>query len=158
MKNYGAPWSTSLIAMSSFTTLLLAGVAIATAVYGHVAVAWLCGLILFGSAPFTILGYRVTPRDIEVRRLFWTTRLPLAGLESAAFDPAAMNGSVRLFGNGGLFSFTGLFRSRSLGSYRAYVTDPRRAVVLRFPARTVVVSPADPRDFVQALTPNRSVR
>jgi hypothetical protein len=48
-----------------------------------------------------------------------------------------------------VFSFTGLFRNRTLGMYRAFVTDPRRAVVLRLPRRTVVVSPADPEAFVR---------
>jgi hypothetical protein len=105
--------------------------------------------IVCGSALFTIRGYSVTPEAILVHRPFWTTRLPLAALKSAQFKPDAMRRSLRTFGNGGLFSFTGFFRNGSLGAYRAFVTDPHRTVVLHFPTRTIVVSPSAPEDFVQ---------
>ena len=44
-----------------------------------------------------------------------------------------------------------IFYSKRLGSYRAYVTDPRQCVVLRYPHRRVVLSPASPEDFVSDL-------
>ena len=44
-----------------------------------------------------------------------------------------------------------IFYNKRLGSYRAYVTDPRRCVVLRYPNRRVVLSPASPEDFVSDL-------
>jgi hypothetical protein len=102
-------------------------------------------------ALFAIRGYAVTPDAVLVRRLFWTTRLPRAGLQSATFDPQAMRGSLRTFGNGGFFSITGFYWSKTLRTYRAFVTDPRQAVVLRYERRTVVVSPGDPEAFVREL-------
>jgi hypothetical protein len=108
--------------------------------------------LLVGAALFTIRGYALVPGAILIHRLFWSTRLPVAELESARSEPDAMRGSVRTFGNGGLFSFTGRFHSPGLGSYRAYVTDLQRTVVLRFPGRVVVLSPAAPEDFVRELT------
>jgi Bacterial PH domain len=65
--------------------------------------------------------------------------------------PKAMNKSLRTCGNGGGFSFTGWYWSKSLGFYRAFVTDLNRTVVLRFENRTVVVSPGEPEDFVGEL-------
>jgi hypothetical protein len=62
-----------------------------------------------------------------------------------------MKCSSRLFGNGGLFSFTGLYRNRSFGRYRAFVTDPARSVALFLPNRVVVVSPADAEGFVRSI-------
>jgi hypothetical protein len=85
---------------------------------------------------------------LGIKRLFWETRLPLAGLNALRHDPQAMQGSIRTFGNGGLYSFTGRFRSRRLGPYRAFVTDPGRSVVLVFRDQTVLVSPAEPERFV----------
>jgi hypothetical protein len=82
--------------------------------------------------------------------------LPLAGLKSAEVMPRAMSGSLRICGNGGAFSFTGWFRNKPLGYYRAFVTDLNRTVVLRFEKRTVVVSPAEPEEFVRKLTPQPS--
>jgi Bacterial PH domain len=101
------------------------------------------------SALFHVRGYTVRPGALQIHRLLWTTQVGLDGLEEVLRDPEAMRGSLRLLGNGGLFSFTGWFRNRTLGMYRAFVTDPRRAVVLRLPQRTVVVSPADPEGFVR---------
>ena len=105
--------------------------------------------IILVSALFTIRGYTVTSDALLVRRLFWTTRLSLDGLESVQVEPEAMRGSMRTFGNGGLFSFTGFFRNNPLGAYRAFVTDPHQTVVLRFQKGAVVVSPAAPQEFVR---------
>ncbi len=110
--------------------------------------------ILVGSALFAIRGYSVTVNAILVHRLFWTTRLPLAGLASAKVEPDAMHGSIRTSGNGGVFSFTGFYYRKALGNYRAFVTDPHKTVVLRFPKRTVVLSPAAPEEFIHEI-PNR---
>jgi hypothetical protein len=108
-------------------------------------------LILGGAALFTIRGYTLSSDAIFVRRLLWETRLPLAQLQSARFEPRAMRWSLRLFGNGGVFSFSGLFRNKTLGLYRAFVTDLHRTVVLHFPKRTIVLSPSDPAEFVRQI-------
>jgi hypothetical protein len=155
MKYYRAPWGTSLIVISSLATLLCVGIAIGMILKSHGTFPWLAVLplaMIFGSALFTVRGYTVTPNAILVQRLFWKTRLSLEGLQSARFEPKAMSWSIRTFGNGGLFSFTGYFRNRPLGAYRAFVTHPRQTVVLRYVHRTVVLSPAAPEEFVLQLT------
>lgn len=81
--------------------------------------------------------------------MLWTTRIPLKGLKAIRAEPEAMRGSLRLCGNGGLFSFTGWFHNKGLGLYRAFVTHTRRTVVLCLATRTLVVSPADPEAFVR---------
>src|SRR5690242_17896949 len=136
MKHYKAPWSRSLISMSAFGTIVCVGIAVSMIWSDHRILSWTALLplaIICGSALFIIRGYSVAPAAILVHRLFWTTRLPLASLQSAQFEPNAMRRSLRTFGNGGLLSFTGFYRNRSLGAYRAFVTDPHRTVVLRFP-------------------------
>ena len=159
MKHYEAPWSTSLIVMSIITTVLCLGIPVGAwfnlaakpppGVLGCVVLLPL--VILFVTALFTIRGYSISSDSILVQRLLWSTALPRAGLESAQVEPDAMRGSIRTFGNGGAFSFSGFFYNKRLGSYRAYVTDPRRAVVLRYANRRVVLSPAAPEDFVDDL-------
>ncbi len=98
---------------------------------------------------FVIRGYTVVPGALEIRRLLWTTRIPLEGLKELRSEPGAMRGSLRVCGNAGLFSFTGWFWNKPLGIYRAFVTDTHRTVVLRLAKRTLVVSPADPEAFVR---------
>jgi hypothetical protein len=159
MKHYEAPWSTSLIVVSLLTTVVCLGVPVGAwlnvagkhppGALGYVVLLPL--VILFGTALFTIRGYSISSDSILVHRLLWQTVLPRAGLESAEVEPEAMRGSIRTFGNGGAFSFTGFYYNKRLGSYRAYVTDPRRCVVLRYANRRVVLSPATPEDFVSDL-------
>ena len=62
-----------------------------------------------------------------------------------------MSRSIRLFGNAGCFSVIGWFWNRKLGRYRAFVMDPKRAVVLRFADYVLVVSPDQPAKFVVLL-------
>ena len=108
-------------------------------------------LLVAGALLFVVRGYEIEARSLGVRRLLWVTRIPLDGLQRAWHDAEAMQRSIRIFGNGGLFAISGLFRNRSLGSYRAFVTRPDRAVVLRTATRVVVISPAEPRAFLDAL-------
>ena len=155
MKEYAAPMSRLLVITGTFATLvcLAAGVIVymqsETEVPMRRLVALLPVLILVVAALFSVRGYLVTADELVIRRLLWTTRFRRADLESATADREALRGSIRLFGNGGLYSFTGLFRSRALGRYHAYVTDPTRTVILRFKQRTIVISPDNPDAFVR---------
>jgi len=151
MKNYTAPWSSSLIFISVFATLVCLGVSINLVLHGESWMALLPLAIIFGGILFTIRGYAVTPDALLVQRLFWSTRLSLSELHSAQVEPRAMRWSLRTFGNGGLFSFSGWYYNKLLGKYRAFVTDPKRTVVLHLGGDSVVVSPAKPEAFVRDL-------
>jgi hypothetical protein len=157
MKRHAARWGKLLIGTSLFASLICVGVAVlmwsqvGSAEVGPYA-AWLAMLplaVMAISALFMIRGYAVTADEILIERPLWSTRLARNQLQSAVVDPAVLRGSIRLFGNGGFFSFTGVFQSKKLGRYRAYVTDPARCVILRFSDRVVVVSPADPEAFIR---------
>jgi|SRR5580704_12651255 hypothetical protein len=108
-------------------------------------------LFVAGAAAFMIRGYTVSDGVLIIHRLGWNLHVELNSLISAEADPAALQGSVRLAGNGGLFAFCGWFRNAKLGVYRAFCTDSAHAVVLRFPDRTVVVTPDQPGKFVEAV-------
>ena len=154
MTEYGAPWSKALVVATAVVCVVCVGVGVslvATLPGGLRYLALLALAAPVAGALFTIRGYTLTRDTLGIRRLLWTTRLPLAGLRAARSEPDVMQGSLRTFGNGGLFAFAGLFRNRTLGSYRAFVTDPRRTVVLEYPGRPVVVSPDRPEAFVREL-------
>jgi hypothetical protein len=161
MNRFKAPWGKLLWVMSAIGTAICLAISLfflraIPALCVHTADFWLGVLPLSFIAAaicFIIRGYSVSGDSILVERLFWSTRLPLAGLQSVQFLPGAMRGSIRTFGNGGFFSFTGRYRNKLLGSYQAFVTDSKHSVVLRFPKRTVVLSPDPPEDFVQLLAP-----
>ncbi len=105
-------------------------------------------VVLLGSAALMVRGYTLTQDEVVVRRMGWATRLPLATLQSVEGKADAMQGSLRLFGIGGLFSYWGWYWNRRLGRYFAFATDTSRCVILRYPNRTVVITPHDPQQFI----------
>ena len=115
----------------------------------HVAMVGVPLLVLVGSLLCMVRGYVLTQSQLEVRRLGWSTILPLEGLAAVSGEPQGLQGSLRLFGNGGLFGISGWFWNRRIGRFRAYATDPQRAVLLRYrDGRKVLVTPHDVQHFI----------
>jgi hypothetical protein len=156
MLEFGAPWSRSLKTASTVSTLLLALMALAGLFWGGSPQIWparalmialpLAGLLV--GCLGIVSGYALSINALQVRRPFSSTAFALDDLQSVSGDPEAFKGALRLFGNGGLFSFTGYFWTRKLGFFRAFATDPARAVVLKFARRTIVITPDDPLHFI----------
>jgi hypothetical protein len=101
---------------------------------------------------FMVRGYTLERDQLRIQRLGWSSSLDLADLQEFRADPDAMKGGWRICGNGGLFCFSGYFRSKKLGNFRPFVTDPKCSVVLRTASKAFVVSPEVPERFVAALT------
>ena len=108
-------------------------------------------VILGSSALFAAFSYEITDTHLLIRRLLWKTSIPLPRDVTAEFEPNAMKGSLRIFGNGGIFGFYGWFWSTRLGRYSAYVTDMSRSVIIRMGEKTIVVSPDHPDEFVELM-------
>jgi hypothetical protein len=158
MFRFDAPWGKSLKWMTGLTSVILLGLPVIGTLTGPgQGLVWSLGIIIIPmfifliGLFFMIRGYVLTEDTLFVRRLGWNSKLDLNGLKSAEADPKAMTGSIRTFGNGGLFCFAGRFRNRKLGPYRALVTDPHRAVVLKFDKNVIVVTPDDPGAFVNRI-------
>ncbi len=107
--------------------------------------------VIPGGSLFMIRGFRIENESLYVKRLLWETKVSLKGLKSAEHDPNATKGSWRVFGNGGFFGFSGLYRNRALGNYRAFITNFPDSVVLRFEKSVVVISPSDPAKAAEVL-------
>lgn len=154
-----ARWPLGLKLVSGLGTLALAGVGFSAyrdlpvhAGFTHefgLAVACVPFAILLFSLLFVVTGYDLEGTDLLVNRLFWSTRIPLIGLKQVYAEPVMCKGTIRLFGNGGLFAFTGLYRNKKLGNFRLFATDLSRSVVLVLPERTVVITPAWPDSFIR---------
>ncbi len=153
---FSAPWSRSLRLVTSLSVAVLLAVALMGLLVGprQLLVWWVAMVavplaLLFTALLFMVRGYLLTQSHIEVRRLGWTTLLPLAGLAAATGEPEGLRGSLRLFGNGGLFAISGWFWNRRLGRFRAYATDPERVVLLRYrDGSKIVVTPHDVQRFI----------
>lgn len=158
-----APWSNTLVAISALVTLLLLGIVLLGLLVGPrnnpiwlglMVVLPIAILVLTGSR--SVQGYRVDGQQLHIQRPGWSKTIDLQSLQAAQVDPHAMDKSIRIWGNGGLFSFSGFFHNAKLGQYQAYVTDQRRTVVLTFPTRKLVLSPADPDEFVKSILDGHS--
>lgn len=160
---FGAPWSTSVKWITGITVTFLAILVIfgisqveeigsGSSILLVLLTTVLPALVLVLSACWMIRGFVLSGDSLLIQRLGWQSRLDLTELVSAEADPEAMAKSLRTFGNGGLFCFCGRFRNTKLGAYRAYATDPKRSVVLKFQDQTVVVTPDRPDDFVASIS------
>ena len=144
---FSAPWSSALTVISVVLTVVL----LVVVLNGAVVATALLAATFVGAAVCSVRGYAVEPGVLIIERLGWQTRIDLAGLESAEIDPDAMRWAFRTWGIGGPFAFVGRYWSRAVGGFTAYATDRDLAVVLRWPDRTVVVTPDDPETFATAV-------
>jgi len=159
-ERFDAPWTNRLAAATLIGIVVLLGLPVAIAFVPAdgrapallvAAIALVDLAVIATAALFLIRGYRLDGDGLHVERLLWADRIPLTTLRRAWPDPKATSRSLRLFGNSGFFCIAGLFTNRTLGRYRAFATDPRRAVVLQTAERTVVVTPDEPLRFLAAV-------
>ena len=154
-----APWTTGLkiVSFVGSLALLFGGVLAYRAIpdpggFTHwfgLCISLSLPAVLVGCLFFVVTGYTVEGTDLYVNRLVTRTRIPLEGIGKAWHGGTVCKGSLRVFGNGGLFSFTGIYRNAALGTYRLYATDFSKAVVLQLPDRVVVITPASPEGFLE---------
>jgi hypothetical protein len=91
-------------------------------------------------------------RELIVHRVMGQKVFSLGTLiEGRNVQVADMERLSRVFGNGGLFSYSGVFRSPALGSFRMYSTNSRKNVLVRARDAVVVVSPDDQDGFIETL-------
>ena len=165
---FGAPWSMSVKWITGITVTFLAILVVfgisqveeigsGSSILLALLTVVLPALVLVLSACWMIRGFVLSGDSLLIQRLGWQSKLDLTELVSAEADPEAMDKSLRTWGNGGLFCFCGRFRNTKLGAYRAYATDPKRSVVLKFQDQTVVVSPDRPDDFVASIKDRISI-
>ena len=145
---YGAPWGWQVR-----VTTVLGGMALGLptlmGLSGGRFIGYFLAALSIGSLAFIIRGFSLSGRGLEIQRLAWSTRVALTGLREVSVRPDAMRGAWRIWGNGGLFAISGRFSSSQLGRFRAFVTDPARAVVLVTSDGPIVVSPDDPEAFAR---------
>jgi hypothetical protein len=151
MKFYKAHWGGWLVGLTVLMTVLCLGAAVYWGLQGNWWHSFGLLALTVGCALFSIRGYTITPGALLVHRLFWVTRVPLAGLQSAQTLPGGISWRGIRIGNGGFFSFSGWSYVPGRGFYRVFVTDTNRKVVLHFAQRKVVVSPCAPEDFIREL-------
>jgi len=115
------------------------------------AVAAVLPVLLLGSALFAVRGYRIDAPTLTIERLFFSTCFSFSCLQQVIRDPQICRGALRIFGNAGLFSFTGLYQKKALGRFRLFATDLSKSVVLVTDEITLVVTPEATNEFIAEL-------
>jgi hypothetical protein len=158
---FSAPWSLTLKLVTVLTAILLIGIGLFGIFLGpYIKTLWILWFLSMVVQPFSIIviasffmirGYTITKNTLLIKRLFWNTKLDLAILLSVETDPQNIRKSIRTCANGGFFCFAGTFWNKEIGSFRAFATDPKLSVILRFANRTIVVTPDRPEEFAAKL-------
>lgn len=153
---FSAPWGRSLKLTTGLCLAIVFGIFLIGVIvepknvaYWKIGMLWIPAGLLVVSYFFSIRKYQLIESKLFIQRIGWKSTIDLAKLESVQVDRTAMSKSIRLFGNGGLFCFAGIFRNHKLGRYRAFATSPKNSVILQFPKRTIVVTPEDPDGFAE---------
>ncbi len=108
-------------------------------------------LLLAGSVAFRVRGYELSSNQLVVKIGFGQKVFPLQNLQDARLQEKPFAGCRRDFGVGGLWSVSGSFTSPQWGKFLAYASDTSRGVLLTWPDKRVLVTPADPNSFMQSL-------
>ena len=152
---FRAPWSRSLRVRTIAASMLVALMAMAGFLLSvHAEFVWQLLLIVLpiGAWLLSVLtmvrGYSLNDESFRIDRLVTRQTYPLRDVTSVDGDAEAMRGSICLFANCGLFSFSGRYWSRRLGFHRAALCDPSRAVVIRLGGGKLVIAPHDPQQFI----------
>jgi len=108
-------------------------------IYGAV----LMPLVLFVTWLFSVKGYTLMDNILIVHRPLWDTEIALPPDAVFAREPEMKKGLGKTTGNGGVFGYTGRFRNKKLGNFRAFATNWNDAVSItsRSWQLTVVITP-----------------
>ena len=89
--------------------------------------------------------YSVTGDTLVIHRPIGNRVIKLADIREIRFiDPAEFSGTIRTFGNGGLFGYYGKFYNAKIGSMTWYVTQKKNRILLRTQqGDKIVISPND---------------
>lgn len=98
-----------------------------------------------------IRALRLAGDRLVVERPVFPVTYTLADLESVEPDRNPLAGARKVMGNDGIGAVSGRFRSKRLGSFRVHLSDSACGVIIRTKAETIVVSPAQPVLFVDAV-------
>jgi hypothetical protein len=100
---------------------------------------------------YRVWGYSVSTQGIRVHRTLFPVTLPLEPPVTVERMPGLVKGSLRTFGNGGLFGFYGRFWKSGIGSYRAFVTNPANVILVTTVDRRSALSPDQPEAFMRVV-------
>jgi hypothetical protein len=118
-------------------------------VTASVAVGFVFAAMLAVSFAWSPTGYSIGDGFLSVHRIVGNLKIPLASIREVRIASREdLEGSLRIFGSGGLFGYYGVFRSPKLGKSTWCVTRHSHAVIVVTSAGNFVLSPDDVDGFI----------
>lgn len=150
MKQHVAPTGLSIKIVTGFILLLILAMFIGS-IYEPVLVwpALFLSFIVLMCYLYAPVSYILEDNQlIVVRRINSRAFSPVIKCTSIEHDKPSF--VLRLWGNGGLFSGSGIFWNRKYGVFRAYVTTGKRSylVLVETPGGKVIITPENPAQFL----------
>ncbi|HVW12160.1 MAG TPA: PH domain-containing protein [Bryobacteraceae bacterium] len=119
-----------------------------------IAVGIVFALILAASFAWSPTGYSIEDGFLSAHRVIGNFRIPLASIREVRIAAKEdLQGTLRIFGSGGLFGYYGVFRSSNLGKSTWFMTRHSHAVVVVTSAGTYMFSPDDVDGFISWIRP-----
>jgi hypothetical protein len=99
------------------------------------------------------LGLEVNDTGIAVRKMTTPWRIDFYDIASVRkAQEGEMAGSIRTFGNGGLFGYTGMYYNGKLGSMRWFCTQRKNYVIIETKNnKRIVITPDEPDELLAAI-------
>jgi hypothetical protein len=100
------------------------------------------------------LGYAIDNKAVYIeRKALRTVRVPLSQITAVQYLPArSLQGSIRVYGTGGLFGWAGRYHVPGLGAVSMHATNLEQLIVIqRRHRKPMVISPADSAAFLTGL-------
>jgi hypothetical protein len=95
----------------------------------------------------TIKGYAVSSTGIELYTFRGRVPLISSSLKNVAIDPVALNNALRVWGTGGMFRLSGIFKTKTYGLAEVFVSNAKKSVILQSAQGNFIVSPDSPEEF-----------
>jgi hypothetical protein len=101
---------------------------------------------------FSVGEYVLESDGLLIKRKIFPIKIKYEEVKKVSrLDFKDIKSSVRIFGNGGLFGFYGIFRNKSIGNYRACFSNFSDMVLIETDKKKFVISPQNPDIFIDYL-------
>lgn len=90
--------------------------------------AMLMPVVLFATWLFSVKGYTILNGKLTVQRPLWETEIEIPPDAVFTRETEIRKGLMKTNGNGGVFGYTGRFKNKKLGSFKAYATNWNTAI------------------------------
>lgn len=117
-------------------------------IFIFLSLAWCLFLLSYFFSP---KGYSFDENKISILTRIKKIKIPLPEIkEIKKLEKEDLSGSLRIFGIGGLFGYTGIFYSKKLGFYLSFSTNYNNLIIIKA-KKTYIISPENMDLFLEVV-------